>query len=74
MTVKEWIAKVRPRLDGKGFTFGNKNSSQSIDVKNNTLYYASFDGDGVFIDNFNHKYNAYMTNFVAFNKLPSSFS
>ena len=79
VTVKEWIAKVGPRLDGNGFTFGNKNSSQSIDVKRNALYCVSFEQNGGFIDNFNHKYNAYMTNCVAFNnainyKLPYTFS
>jgi len=37
VTVKEWIAKVGPRLDGNGFTFGNKNSSKSIDIKRNAL-------------------------------------
>ena len=65
MTANEWIAKINPRLEGNGFTFGNVNSSQSIDVKRNALYCASFDHkSGGFIDNFNHKYNAYMTNCV----------
>ena len=79
-SLKEWIAKVIPILDGNGFTFGNKNSSQSIDVKRNALYCVSFDHkSGGFIDNFNHRYNAYMTNCVSFNnginyKLPYTFS
>ena len=79
-TVKEWIAKVSPTLEGNGFSFGNKNSSQSIDVKRNALYCASFDHkSGGFIDNFNHRYNAYITNCVSFNnginyKLPYTFS
>ena len=69
INVKEWIAKVSPR-----------NSSQSIDVKRNALYCASFDHkSGGFIDNFNHRYNAYITNCVSFNnginyKLPYTFS
>ena len=68
VTVKEWVAKVNPKLDGNGFTFGNKNSSQSIDVKRNALYCVAFDHkEGGFIDNFNHKYNAYFTNCVSFN-------
>ena len=68
VNVKEWIAKVSPRLDGNGFTFGNRNSSQSIDVKRNALYCVAFDHkEGGFIDNFNHKYNAYFTNCVSFN-------
>ena len=80
MTVKEWIAKVGPRLDGNGFTFGNVNNSQSIEVKRNALYCITFDHKaGGFIDNFNHKYNAYVTNCVSFNndinyKLPYTFS
>ena len=68
VTVKEWVAKVNPKLDGNGVTFGNKNSSQSIDVKRNALYCVAFDHkEGGFIDNFNHKYNAYFTNCVSFN-------
>ena len=80
MNANEWIAKVSPRLDGNGFTFGNKNSSQSIDVKRNALYSIAFDHkEGGFIDNFNHKYNGYITNCVSFNnginyKLPYTFS
>ena len=80
VNVKEWIAKVSPRLDGNGFTFGNRNSSQSIDVKRNSIYCAAFDHkSGGFIDNYNHKYNAYISNSVSFNnginyKLPFTFS
>ena len=80
LTVKEWIAKIGPKLDGNGFTFGNGNSSQSIDVKRNALYCISFDHkSGGFIDNFKHKYNAYVISCVSFNnginfKLPYTFS
>ena len=80
ITVKEWISEISPRLEGNGFTFGKGNSSQSIDVKRNALYCASFDHKaGGFIDNFNHRYNAFITNCAAFNnginyKLPYTFS
>ena len=80
ITVKEWIAKITPKMDGNGFTFGNRNSSQSIEVKRNSLYCIAFDNkSGGFIDNYNHKYNAYITNCVSFNndinyKLPYTFS
>jgi hypothetical protein len=80
MTANEWIAKISPRLEGNGFTFGNVNSSQSIDVKRNALYCIAFDHkNGGLVDNFNHKYNAYMTNCVSFNnginyRLPYTFS
>ena len=80
ISVKEWISKVSPILDGNGFTFENINSSQSIDVKRNALYCVSFDHKaGGFIDNYNHRYNAYITNCVAFSndinyKLPYIFS
>ena len=79
-SVKEWIARISPILDGNGFTFGNQNSSQSIEVKRNALYCVVFDQkEGGFVDNYNHKYNAYMTNCVAFNnginyRLPYTFS
>ena len=78
--VKEWITKTQPNLAGNGFTFGNLNSSQSIEVKRNALYCVSFDHkDGGFMDNYNHRYNAFMTNCVAFNnginyRLPYTFS
>ena len=65
---QEWVAKVKPKLDGNGFTFGNRNSSQSIDVKRNALYCVAFDNkEGGFIDNFNHRYNAYFRNCASFN-------
>ena len=68
MSVSSWVAKVSPVLDGNGFTFGNRNSSQSIDVKRNSLYNAAFDHkSGGFVDNYNHKYNAYVTDCVSFN-------
>ena len=64
----EWISKVGPRLDGNGFSFGNKKSSQSIDVKRNALYCVAFDHkSGGFIDNYNHKYSAYIINCFSFN-------
>ena len=70
MGVNEWIFRVQPRLDGNGFTFGNVNSSQSIETKRNSLYCASFDNkEGGFVDNYNHKYNAYFTNCVSFNNI-----
>ena len=78
--VKEWLSKTQPNLEGNGFTFGHLNSSQSIEVKRNALYCVSFDHkEGGFIDNYNHKYNAFMTNCVSFNnginyKLPYTFS
>ena len=67
-------------MDGNGFTFGNQNSSQSIDVKRNSLYNVAFDHKaGGFVDNYNHKYNAYVTDCVSFNnninyRLPYTFS
>ena len=78
--VKEWIAKVEPKMDGNGFTFGNKNTSQSIDAKRDTFYCVAFDNKyGGFIDNYNHKYKAELSYCVAFNnyinyKLPYTFS
>ena len=78
--VKEWSAKIIPLMEGNGFTFGNVNSSQSIDVKRNALYCVAFDHkEGGFIDNYNHKYNAYVTNCASFNNkinynLPYTFS
>ena len=55
-------------MDGEGFTFGNYNSSQSIDVKRNSLYNVAFNNKaGGFVDNFDHKYNAFVTDCVAFN-------
>ena len=66
--VNSWETYVRPRMEGNGFTFGNRNSSQSIDVKRNSFYNVAFDHkSGGFIDNFNHKYNAFFTDCLAFN-------
>ena len=79
-SVKEWISLVHPKMTGDGFIFGNRNSTQSIDVKRNSMYNVAFDHkNGGFIDDFNHKYNAYITNCVAFNnginyKLPYTLS
>ena len=67
MPVEEWIAYVSPRMNADGFIFGNINSSQSIDVKRNSLYNVAFNHrGGGFIDKFPHKYNAYFTNCVGF--------
>ena len=67
-TVQEWISFVSPRMDGNGFTFGNINSTQSIDVKRNSFYNVAFDHkSGGFIDNYNHRYNAFITDCVSFN-------
>ena len=80
MTVQTWISKISPKMDGNGFTFGNINSSQSIDVKRNSYFNVAFDHkNGGFIDNFNHKYNAFVTDCVSFNNginynLPYTFS
>ena len=68
LLASSWIAYVRPRMEGNGFTFGNTNSSQSIDVKRNSFYNVAFSHkSGGFIDNFNHKYNAFFTDCVSFN-------
>ena len=68
LTVNEWISYVSPRADGNGFTFGNGNNHQSIDVKRNSLYNVVFDNkSGGFIDNYNNKFNAFITNCVSFN-------
>ena len=77
--VKKWVAKVGPKMDKNGFSFGNQNSSQNIDSKRYAHYCVAFDNGYGFIDNYNHKYNGYMTNCVAFNnkinyKLPYTFS
>ena len=75
-----WTTYVSPIMDGNGFTFGNKNSSQSIDVKRISLYNVAFDHkNGGFVDNYNHKYNAFITDCVSFNnninyRLPFTFS
>ena len=66
--VDKWTTYVRPRMEGNGFTFGNRNSSQSIEVKRNSFYNVAFDNKaGGFVDNFNHKYNAFFTDCVSFN-------
>ena len=55
-------------MGGNGFTFGNRNSPQSIDVKRNSLYNVAFGHkSGGFVDNYNHKYNAFITDCVSFN-------
>jgi hypothetical protein len=67
-TANEWVTLFGPRMEGNGFTFGNVNSSQSIDVKRNSLYNVAFGHkSGGFIDDYNHKYNAYITDCVSFN-------
>ena len=77
--INEWGSKVSARIDGNGFTFGNRNSSLTNDVKRYAHYCVAFGNRYGFIDNYNHKYNGYMTNCVAFNnyinyKLPYTFS
>ena len=78
--IEIWISEISRILEGNGFTFGNVKSSKSIDVKRNALYCVTFDHKaGGFIDNFNHRYNAFINNCVAFNnginyKLPYTFS
>ena len=68
LSVNSWETYVRPIMEGNGFTFGNRNSSQSIDVKRNSFHNVAFDHkSGGFIDNFNHKYNAFFTDCVSFN-------
>ena len=80
ITVSRWATDVSPKMDGNGFTFGNQYSSQSIDVKRNSLYNVAFDHkSGGFVDNYYHKYNAYVTDCVSFNnninyRLPYTFS
>ena len=67
-SVTEWISFVGPKMDGEGFTFGNFNSSQSIDVKRNSFFNVAFDHkSGGFSDNYNHKYNAFITDCASFN-------
>ena len=68
LSVSQWVARVNPSMEGEGFTFGNQNSSQSIDVKRNAFYNVAFNNKaGGFVDNFNHRYNAFITDCVAFN-------
>ena len=68
LLVDSWTAFIEPKMEGNGITFGNRNSSQSIDVKRNSFYNVVFDHkSGGFIDNFNHRYNAFVTDCVSFN-------
>ena len=67
-SINEWVAKINPRMEGEGFTFGNNNSSQSIECKRNSLYNVAFNNKaGGLVDNYNHKYNGVFTNCVSFN-------
>ena len=80
ISVQNWISYVSAKIDSNVFTFGNRNSYQSIDVKRNSNFNVAFDNkNGGFIDDFNHKYNAFITDCVSFNnginyKLPYTFS
>ena len=66
--VNEWATLVNPKLDGNGFSFAIRNSSQSIDVKRISFSNVAFNNKaGGFIDNYNHKYNAFVTDCVSFN-------
>ena len=57
-----------PKLKGEGFTFGYINSTQSIDVKRNSFFNVAFNNKaGGFTDNYNHRYNAFVTDCVSFN-------
>ena len=68
VAANEWITSVSPRMDGNGFTFGNRNNSQNIEVKRISFYNVAFNNKaGGFIDNYNHKYNAFVTDCVSFN-------
>ena len=58
---------ISPRMGGSGFVFGNTNSTQSIEVKRNSFYNIAFDQSGGFVDFYNHRYNAFFTDCVAFN-------
>ena len=67
ISTKEWIAKVEPKMEGNGFTFGNKNNSQITDIKINVFSNVAFDNkNGGFIY-FNHKCKIIMGDCVAFN-------
>ena len=64
----EWVNKMVPRMKGEGFTFGYINSTQSIDVKRNSFFNVAFNNKaGGFTDNYNHRYNAFVTDCVSFN-------
>ena len=59
---------MEPRMEGNGFTFGIRNSYQTIEVKRNSFYNVAFvHKSGGFIVNFNHKYNAFFTDCFSFN-------
>ena len=66
-SVNEWVNMISPRMGGNGFVFGNTNSTQSIEVKRNSFYNIAFDQSGGFVDFYNHRYNAFFTDCVAFN-------
>ena len=67
-SVTQWSVLVGPKMDGDGFTFGNNNSSQSIEVQRNSFYNVVFDQKtGGFVDHYIHRYNAYITDCVSFN-------
>ena len=62
------IKSVSPKMDGNGFTFGNRNNSQSFDVKRISLFNVAFDNKlGGFIDQYEHRYNSSITDCVSFN-------
>ena len=68
LTVNEWTSYLNPKMHGEGFTFGNLNSSQSIDVRRISNFNVAFNNKGGgFVDNYNHKYNAFITNCISFN-------
>jgi hypothetical protein len=68
MSINRWINNISPRMEGEGFSFGNQNSSQTIEVKRNSFYNVAFNNKaGGYVDNFNHKYNAFFTDCVSFN-------
>ena len=67
-SINQWIASISPRMEGEGFTFGNHNSSQTIEVKRNSFYNVAFNNKaGGLVDNYNHKYNGFFTDCVSFN-------
>ena len=68
LTVNEWASFFNPKMHGEGFTFGNLNSSQSIEVRRISNFNVAFNNKGGgFVDNYNHKYNAFITNCISFN-------
>ena len=67
-TAEKWVARMSPRMRGEGFTFGYQNSSQSIDVRRISNSNVAFNNKaGGFVDNYNHKYNAFILDCVSFN-------